>query len=102
MGFVNTLNEVINKESATHLGVAFDPAGKTFRHEAFPEYKAQRDACPEDIKTAVPIIKTILNAYYIPILEVDGFEADDVIGSIATQASTLNETETFMLTPDKD
>ena len=102
MGFVNTLNEVINKESATHLGVAFDPAGKTFRHEAFPEYKAQRDACPEDIKTAVPIIKTILNAYHIPILEVDGFEADDVIGTIATQASTLNETETFMLTPDKD
>ena len=102
MGFVNTLNEVINKESATHLGVAFDPAGKTFRHEAFPEYKAQRDACPEDIKTAVPIIKTILNAYHIPILEVDGYEADDVIGTIATQASTLNETETFMLTPDKD
>ena len=102
MGFVNTLNEVINKESATHLGVAFDPAGKTFRHEAFPEYKAQRDACPEDIKTAVPIIKTILNAYHIPILEVDGFEADDVIGTIATQASTLNDTETFMLTPDKD
>ena len=102
MGFVNTLNEVINKESATHLGVAFDPAGKTFRHEAFPEYKAQRDACPEDIKTAVPIIKTILNAYHIPILEVDGYEADDVIGTIATQASTLNDTETFMLTPDKD
>lgn len=101
MGFVNTLNEVITKEKPSHIGVAFDPAGPTFRHEAYPEYKAQREACPEDIKAAVPIIKDILQAFRIPILEVDGYEADDVIGTIATKAG-LAGVDTYMLTPDKD
>ncbi|MBQ7870095.1 MAG: DNA polymerase I [Prevotella sp.] len=101
MGFVNTLNEVITKEKPTHIGVAFDPAGPTFRHEAYPEYKAQREACPEDIKKSVPIIKDILRAFRIPILEVDGYEADDVIGTLATKAGEAGVT-TYMLTPDKD
>ena len=87
MGFVNTLNEVLAKERPTHIGVAFDPAGPTFRHEAFPEYKAQREATPEDIKKAVPIIKDILRAMRIPILEAPGYEADDVIGTLATKAA---------------
>ena len=101
MGFVNTLHEVLTKERPTHIGVAFDPAGPTFRHEAYPEYKAQREACPEDIKRSVPIIKDILRAYRIPILEVSGYEADDVIGTLATKAGDAG-VETFMLTPDKD
>lgn len=101
MGFVNTLNEVMTKERPTHIGVAFDPAGPTFRHEAYPEYKAQREACPEDIKKSVPIIKDILRAFRIPILEVDGYEADDVIGTLATKAGEAGVT-TYMLTPDKD
>ena len=100
MGFCNTLNEVLSKEAPTHIGVAFDH-GKTFRHEAFPAYKAQREETPEDIKLSVPIIKNILEAYHIPILQVDGFEADDVIGTIATQAGKEGM-ETYMLTPDKD
>ena len=102
MGFVNTLNEVLTKEHPTHIAVAFDPSGPTFRHEAYPEYKAQREACPEDIKQSVPIIKQILAAYRIPVLEVPGYEADDVIGTIATEASKLDGIEVFMLTPDKD
>ena len=101
MGFVNTLNEVLTKEKPTHVGVAFDPTGPTFRHEAFPEYKAQREACPEDIKRSVPVIKDILRAYRIPILEADGYEADDVIGTLATKAGQAG-VQTFMLTPDKD
>ena len=101
MGFVNTLNEVMTKERPTHIGVAFDPAGPTFRHEAYPEYKAQREACPEDIKKSVPIIKDILQAFRIPILEVAGYEADDVIGTLATKAGEVGVT-TYMLTPDKD
>ena len=101
MGFCNTLNEVLTKEQPTHIGVAFDPHGPTFRSEAYPAYKAQREATPEDIKASVPIIKDILNAYHIPILEVDGFEADDVIGTLATQAGEQGIT-TYMLTPDKD
>ncbi len=101
MGFVNTLNEVMTKETPTHIGVAFDPAGPTFRHEAYPEYKAQREACPEDIKKSVPIIKEILQAFRIPILEVAGYEADDVIGTLATKAGEVGVT-TYMLTPDKD
>lgn len=100
MGFCNTLNEVLTKENPTHIGVAFDH-GKTFRHEAFPAYKAQREETPEDIKASVPIIKDILNAYRIPILQVDGFEADDVIGTVVTQAAAKG-IETYMLTPDKD
>lgn len=100
IGFVNTLNEVITKERPDYLAVAFDH-GKTFRHEAFPDYKAQRDETPEDIRRAVPIIKEILQAYRIPVLQVDGFEADDVIGTVAAQAGAQG-VETYMLTPDKD
>ena len=101
MGFINTLNEVLTKEKPTHLGVAFDPAGPTFRHIEYPEYKAQREACPEDIKVAVPIIKQVLKAYNIPVIEVAGYEADDVIGTLATKAG-LEGIKTYMLTPDKD
>ena len=100
MGFCNTLHEVLTKEHPYYIGVAFDH-GKTFRHEAFPQYKAQREATPEDIKLSVPIIKDILKAYRIPVLQVDGYEADDVIGTVATKAGA-DGIETFMLTPDKD
>ena len=101
MGFVNTLQEVLTKEQPTHLGVAFDPHGPTFRSEAFPAYKAQREETPEDIRKAVPIIKDLLKAWNIPILQVDGYEADDVIGTLATKAGAQN-INTYMLTPDKD
>ncbi len=101
MGFVNTLQEVITKEQPTYLGVAFDPHGPTFRSEAFPDYKAQREATPEDIRKAVPIIKDLLKAWNIPILQVDGYEADDVIGTLATKAGA-RDIKTYMLTPDKD
>ena len=100
LGFVNTLNEIITKEKPTHLGVAFD-LGKTFRHEAFPPYKAQRQETPEDITLSVPFIKDILRAFHIPILQVEGFEADDVIGTLATKAGKEG-IATYMLTPDKD
>lgn len=100
MGFCNTLNEVLTKEKPTHIGVAFDH-GKTFRHDAFPEYKAQREETPEDIKLSVPVIKQVLEAMHIPILQVDGFEADDIIGTIATRFGA-DGIDTFMLTPDKD
>ncbi|MGM9701347.1 MAG: DNA polymerase I [Prevotella sp.] len=100
LGFLNTLNEVLTKEKPTHIGVAFDH-GKTFRNEAFPAYKAQREETPEDIKQSVPIIKQLLEAYRIPILQADGFEADDVIGTLATQAGKAG-IATYMLTPDKD
>ena len=101
VGFVNTLQEVLTKEQPTHIGVAFDPHGPTFRSEAYPDYKAQREATPEDIRKAVPIIKELLQAWNIPILQVDGFEADDVIGTLATKAGALG-IDTYMLTPDKD
>ena len=100
LGFCNTLNEILGKEQPTYIGVAFDH-GKTFRHEAFPEYKAQREETPEDIKLSVPIIKELLEAFNIPILQCDGFEADDVIGTLATQAGKAG-ISTYMLTPDKD
>ena len=100
MGFVNTLNEILTKEKPTYIGVAFDH-GKTFRNEAFPEYKAQREETPEDIKLSVPIIKELLDAFHIPILQVAGFEADDVIGTLALKAGAAG-IETYMLTPDKD
>lgn len=100
MGFCNTLNEVLTKEKPTHIAVAFDH-GKTFRHDAFPEYKAQREETPEDIKLSVPLIKQVLEAMHIPILQVDGFEADDIIGTIATRFGA-DGIDTFMLTPDKD
>ena len=101
MGFLNTLQEVLTKEQPTHLGVAFDPHGPTFRSEAYPAYKAQREATPEDIKQSVPIIKDLLRAWNIPILQVDGYEADDVIGTLATKAGKQG-IDTYMLTPDKD
>ena len=100
MGFCNTLNEVLTKEKPTHIAVAFDH-GKTFRHDAYPQYKAQREETPEDIKLSVPLIKQILEALHIPILQVDGFEADDIIGTVATRFGA-DGIETFMLTPDKD
>ena len=101
VGFLNTLEEVLTKEKPTHIGVAFDPHGPTFRSDAYPAYKAQREATPEDIKQAVPIIKKLLHAYNIPVLQVDGYEADDVIGTLATEAGRQG-IETYMLTPDKD
>ena len=102
IGFVNTLQEVIEKEQPKYLGVAFDPHGPTFRSEAFPEYKAQREKTPEDITRAVPIIKQLLEAYHIPVIQVDGYEADDVIGTLSKKAESIESLETFMLTPDKD
>ena len=100
-GFVNTLQEVLTKEQPTHIAVCFDPPGPTFRHEAYEAYKAEREATPEDIKIAVPYIKEILQAYRIPVVEVPGYEADDVIGTLARQASVQGFT-TYMMTPDKD
>ncbi len=106
MGFCNTLNEVLEKEKPTHIGVAFDPHGPTFRNEAYPAYKAQREETPEDIRASVPIIKDILRAYRIPILQVDGYEADDVIGTLALKFSgnsgDSRQISVYMLTPDKD
>ena len=102
IGFVNTLQEVLDKEQPSHIGVAFDPHGPTFRSEAYPAYKAQREATPEDIRRAVPIIKELLQAWRIPILQADGFEADDVIGTLAKKADSIDGLETYMLTPDKD
>ncbi len=101
MGFCNTLNEVITKEQPTHLGVAFDPHGHTFRNEVFPQYKAQREQTPEDIRKSIPIIKDILTAYRIPILQIDGYEADDVIGTLSMKSAEIG-IPTYMLTPDKD
>ena len=101
LGFVNTLEYVLNNENPTHIGIAFDPSGKTFRHEMYEPYKAQRESTTEDIKLSVPIIKKIIEAYNIPILEVAGFEADDVIGTLSHQADEKG-IQTFMLTPDKD
>ena len=100
-GFVNTLEDVLRREQPTHVAVAFDPPGKTFRHEAYEQYKAQREATPEDIRAAVPYIKEIVKAYRIPVLEVPGYEADDVIGTLARQAGQAGF-EVLMLTPDKD
>lgn len=100
-GFVNTLEDVLKREKPTHIAVAFDPKGKTFRHEAFEQYKAQRELTPEDIRLAVPIIKKLIKAYNIPALEVSGFEADDVIGTMAKLAEKKGF-NVFMLTPDKD
>ncbi len=100
-GFFNTLEEVLAKEQPTHIGVAFDPHGGTFRHERYPLYKAQRDETPEAIRFGVPVIKDILAAYRIPVLEVAGFEADDVIGTLAAQAEAAG-IDTYMMTPDKD
>ena len=101
LGFVNTLEDVLKKENPDYIGVAFDPKGKTFRHEAYEEYKAQREETPEVIRESVPVIKEILAAYKIPILEVPGYEADDVVGTLAKQAESKGVV-TYMMTPDKD
>ncbi len=100
-GFVNTLEEVLRKENPSHIAVCFDPAGKTFRHEMFPDYKAGREATPEDIKIAVPFIKDIIRAYGIPVVEKDGYEADDVIGTLAVKSRDRGF-DTFIMSPDKD
>ena len=100
-GFIRTLWDIINKEKPTHLAVAFDLSGPTFRHIAFPEYKANREAQPEDITIALPIVKKIIQAFNIPIVTLEGFEADDIIGTLAKQAAKEGFT-VFMVTPDKD
>ena len=101
LGFVNTLEDVLKKENPTHIGVAFDPRGKTFRHEAYEQYKAQREETPEVIRSSVPVIKEIIKAYNIPVFEVPGYEADDVVGTLAKQAEKRGII-TYMMTPDKD
>lgn len=101
LGFVNTLEDVLRRENPTHIAVGFDPHGPTFRHEAYERYKAQREETPEAIRFAVPIIKDIIRAYRMPIIEVPGFEADDVIGSLAVKAEEAGF-DTYMMTPDKD
>ena len=100
-GFVNTLQDLLKRENPSHIAVCFDPKGKTFRHEAYEQYKANRDETPEGIKVAVPYIKRILEAYRIPIFEVPGFEADDVIGTLSQKASSAGFM-TYMVTGDKD
>lgn len=101
-GFCNTLDEILRKERPTHIAVCFDPkSSSTFRHEMYPQYKAQRQAQPEDITLSIPYIKEILAAYNIPVIEIEGYEADDVIGTIAKKASSVGFT-TYMMTPDKD
>ncbi len=100
-GFVNTLEDVLRKEKPSHIAVAFDPPGKTFRHDEYEHYKAQRESTPEDIRKSVPVIKDIVKAYNIPVLEIPGFEADDVIGTMAKKAEKEGF-EVYMLTPDKD
>ncbi len=101
MGFINTLEDVLKKENPTHIGIAFDPKGPTFRHEAYEQYKAQREETPEVIRESVPVIKEFIKAYNIPIFEVPGYEADDVIGTLAKQAEKRGGV-TYMMTPDKD
>ena len=101
LGFINTLEDVLKKENPTHIGIAFDPKGPTFRHEAYEQYKAQREETPEVIRESVPVIKEFIKAYNIPIFEVPGYEADDVIGTLAKQAEKRGII-TYMMTPDKD
>ena len=101
MGFINTLEDVLKKENPTHIGIAFDPKGPTFRHEAYEQYKAQREETPEVIRESVPVIKEFIKAYNIPVFEVPGYEADDVIGTLAKQAEKRGII-TYMMTPDKD
>lgn len=100
-GFVNTLEELLRKENPTHIAVCFDPQGPTFRNEAFEKYKAERASTPEDIKLSIPFIKEIVKAYNIPVIEVPGYEADDVIGTLAKMAEK-EDFVTYMMTPDKD
>jgi DNA polymerase-1 len=101
-GFTNTLLELLDKQEPTHIAVAFDTSAPTARHELYPEYKAQRDAMPEELAAAIPEVKRLLEAFRIPVLELDGYEADDIIGTLARQAEKAGYEETFMVTPDKD
>ena len=101
-GFTNTLLTIIEKEKPTHLAVAFDTSAPTPRHTLYPAYKAQREAMPEELAAAIPEVKTICAAFHIPVLVIDGFEADDIIGTVARRAEDAGDTETFMVTPDKD
>ena len=100
-GFTNTLVEIISKENPTHLAVVFDTPSPTFRHQQFSAYKANRQEMPEDIKLSIPYIKKIIKAFNIPVLFKEGFEADDVIGTLAKKAEKQNF-KTYMMTPDKD
>lgn len=100
-GFTNTLIEILQKEDPSYIAVVFDPPGPNFRHEMYAEYKANRDATPEDIKLSIPYIKKIIGGFNIPIVMVDGYEADDVIGSLANKHAS-DKTEVYMMTPDKD
>ena len=101
LGFTNSLIEIINKEKPTHIGVAFDMPGPTFRHKMFEEYKAHREEAPEDIKIGIPIVKELVECFNIPVIGMSGYEADDIIGTLAKKASK-NGFEVFMMTPDKD
>jgi len=101
-GFTNTLLTILEKEKPTHIGIAFDTSAPTSRHKVFPEYKAQRDEMPEELALAIPHVKRMCEAFDIPILELDGYEADDIIGTLTTNADTTGEFESFMVTPDKD
>ena len=101
-GFTNTLLTIIEKEKPTHLAVAFDTSAPTPRHTLYPEYKAQREAMPEELAAAIPEVKALCTAFRIPVLVIDGFEADDIIGTVARRAEDAGDTETFMVTPDKD
>ena len=100
-GFINTLLSILEKENPTHIGVAFDTSAPTPRHILFPAYKAQRDEMPEELAAAIPHVKALCRAFGIPVLVVDGFEADDIIGTLVKRAE-LEEFESFMVTPDKD
>jgi DNA polymerase-1 len=101
-GFTSTLWQLLKKEKPTHIAVAFDTSEPTFRHEVFPAYKAQREAQPEDIRDAVPTVFDMLDAFNVTTLRLPGFEADDIIGTIAAQVGKLSDFDVFMLTPDKD
>src|SRR5210317_1484471 len=101
LGFTNSLLDIINKEKPTHIGVAYDTHAPTFRHEVFPEYKANREKQPEDIEVAIPITKELVRAFNIPVIEMDGYEADDIIGTLSKLAAS-KDFEVFMMTPDKD
>src|ERR1700761_3990898 len=100
-GFTNTLLELITKHQPTHLAVVFDTAAPTARHKEFPAYKAQREEMPEELSDAIPDVKRLIRAFNLPVLELDGYEADDIIGTLAREACAQNFV-TFMVTPDKD
>jgi len=100
-GFLNTLLEILEKQEPTHIAVAFDVSGPTFRHDEYPEYKAQREDTPEEIRSAIPAVKELLEAFNIPVLTKQGFEADDIIGTLARKAEAEGF-DTYMVTPDKD